>query len=106
MPKLTYDTLVKAGACKQREDYHRVAGEGIELTDAIAAQYAEAFDIDFSIMNLLTTHNMYRCYREIAKGAKNFTSSTCREFKVFRAVTAARIYREQLALDEEYGPIT
>lgn len=98
MPKLTYEALVNAGACKQREEFHRIAGEGIELTDELAAQYAEHFDIEFSVMHLLTHENMKNMMREIAIAVseKRFTSRECREYKVFYAVTAAKWYRKQL----------
>jgi len=96
VPKLLYDTLVKAGACKQREEFHRIAGEGIELTDELAAQYAEHFDIEFSIMRLLTTENLKNFCREVAQNAKRFKSRQDRAFKIFYAQTAAKWYRKQL----------
>lgn len=96
MPKLTYEALVKVNACKQREEFHRIAGEGIELTPAIAAQYAEHFELPSMVIKLLDREHLRNMYRELAQNAKRFTTRECREFKVFYAQLAAKHYAEQL----------
>lgn len=94
MATLTYEQLVKIGACSQREIFKRRFGDFIEITPDKAEQLALQFDCRLSILRLLTHDQLRKWSKRMHEAKDRFTGQTDPEYLRYRTRAAVEIYCE------------
>lgn len=93
MAEITYEFLVKHGACNERDKFKKLFGDKMILTPEVAVQYANYLTSNWAILNCLTKDQLKEYGRRVHAAAKGFTGST-KEWNQVRARIAAEIYCE------------